>query len=116
MIIGHGKPVIRGTRLPVTVVVGSLARGMLGHGHQVEFARSDVDWSASRYSLCLTHQVRLNDDSSETAQRAMGKFRLQLLPGEERISSLTVLVGSNSLLITGAAAASRALACLESPT
>jgi uncharacterized protein (DUF433 family) len=24
----HGKPVIRGTRLPVTVVVGSLAGGM----------------------------------------------------------------------------------------
>ena len=26
--IGHGKPVIRGTRVPVTVVVGSLAAGM----------------------------------------------------------------------------------------
>jgi uncharacterized protein (DUF433 family) len=26
--IAHGKPVIRGTRVPVTVVVGSLAAGM----------------------------------------------------------------------------------------
>ena len=26
--VAHGKPVIRGTRLPVTVVVGSLAGGM----------------------------------------------------------------------------------------
>lgn len=26
--IHHGKPVIRGTRLPITVVVGSLAGGM----------------------------------------------------------------------------------------
>jgi uncharacterized protein (DUF433 family) len=26
--IAHGKPVIRGTRVPVTVVVGSLAGGM----------------------------------------------------------------------------------------
>ena len=25
---GHGKPVIRGTRVPVTVVVGGLAGGM----------------------------------------------------------------------------------------
>ena len=26
--VSHGKPVIRGTRVPVTVVVGSLAGGM----------------------------------------------------------------------------------------
>jgi uncharacterized protein (DUF433 family) len=26
--IGHGKPVIRGTRVPVSIVVGSLAEGM----------------------------------------------------------------------------------------
>ncbi len=26
--VAHGKPVIRGTRVPVTVVVGSLAGGM----------------------------------------------------------------------------------------
>lgn len=26
--IGHGKPVIRGTRVPVSIVVGSLAGGM----------------------------------------------------------------------------------------
>ena len=26
--VHHGKPVVRGTRLPVTVVVGSLAGGM----------------------------------------------------------------------------------------
>jgi uncharacterized protein (DUF433 family) len=27
--IGHGRPVIRGTRVPVTVVVGGLAGGMI---------------------------------------------------------------------------------------
>jgi uncharacterized protein (DUF433 family) len=35
--IGHGKPVIRGTRLPVTVVVGSLAGGMTFEEVQREY-------------------------------------------------------------------------------
>jgi uncharacterized protein (DUF433 family) len=33
----HGKPVIRGTRLPVTIVVGSLAGGMTFEEVQREF-------------------------------------------------------------------------------
>jgi uncharacterized protein (DUF433 family) len=35
--IHHGKPVIRGTRLPVTVVVGSLAGGMTFEEIQREY-------------------------------------------------------------------------------
>lgn len=35
--ICHGKPVIRGTRVPVTVVVGSLAAGMTFEGVQREY-------------------------------------------------------------------------------
>jgi uncharacterized protein (DUF433 family) len=35
--IAHGKPVIRGTRLPVTVVVGSLAGGMTFEEVQREY-------------------------------------------------------------------------------
>lgn len=35
--IGGGKPIIRGTRLPVTVVVGSLAGGMTFQEIQREY-------------------------------------------------------------------------------
>lgn len=35
--IAHGKPVIRGTRIPVTVVVGSLAAGMSFEDVQREY-------------------------------------------------------------------------------
>lgn len=35
--IHHGKPVIRGTRVPVTVVVGSLAGGMTFEEIQREY-------------------------------------------------------------------------------
>lgn len=35
--IYHGKPVIRGTRVPVTVVVGSLAGGMTFEDVQREY-------------------------------------------------------------------------------
>lgn len=35
--ICHGKPVIRGTRLPVTIVVGSLAGGMTFEQIQQEY-------------------------------------------------------------------------------
>lgn len=64
--VNHGKPIIRGTRVPVTIVIGSLAGGMsfeeiqreydltaddiraalrfvgelvVSRGHEVEFAR-----------------------------------------------------------------------------
>ena len=35
--VSHGKPVIRGTRVPVTVVVGSLAGGMTFEDVQREY-------------------------------------------------------------------------------
>lgn len=35
--IGHGKPIIRGTRVPVTVIVGSLAGGMTFEEVQYEY-------------------------------------------------------------------------------
>jgi uncharacterized protein (DUF433 family) len=35
--IGHGKPVIRGTRVPVTVVVGGLVGGMTFEEIQREY-------------------------------------------------------------------------------
>ena len=35
--VSHGKPVIRGTRVPITVVVGSLAGGMTSEEVQREY-------------------------------------------------------------------------------
>ena len=35
--VSHGKPIIRGTRVPVTVVVGSLAGGMTFEEVQREY-------------------------------------------------------------------------------
>ena len=35
--VSHGKPIIRGTRVPVTVVVGSLAGGMTFEEVQLEY-------------------------------------------------------------------------------
>lgn len=46
--IHHGKPVIRGTRLPVTVVVGSLAGGMTFDEIQREY---DITASDIRAAL-----------------------------------------------------------------
>jgi len=45
--ICHGKPVIRGTRVPVTVVVGSLARGMTFEGVQREYDLTEDDIRAA---------------------------------------------------------------------
>jgi uncharacterized protein (DUF433 family) len=41
--ICHGKPVIRGTRLPVSIVVGSLAGGMTFEDVQREYGISGDD-------------------------------------------------------------------------
>jgi len=41
--IGHGKPVIRGTRTPVAIVVGSLAGGMSFEEVQREYDLSVED-------------------------------------------------------------------------
>lgn len=45
--ICHGKPVIGGTRLPVTVVIGSLAGGMSFEEIQREYDVTDDDIRAA---------------------------------------------------------------------
>jgi uncharacterized protein (DUF433 family) len=45
--ICHGKPVIRATRVPVTVVVGSLAAGMTFESVQREYDLTDEDIRAA---------------------------------------------------------------------
>ena len=35
--ISHGKPIIRGTRIPITIVIGSLAGGMIFEEIQREY-------------------------------------------------------------------------------
>jgi uncharacterized protein (DUF433 family) len=45
--ICHGKPVIRGTRMPVTVVVGSLAGGMTFEEVQREYDLTPEDIRAA---------------------------------------------------------------------
>ncbi len=43
----HGKPVIRGTRMPVALVVGSLAGGMTFEEVQQEYGLSVTDIRAA---------------------------------------------------------------------
>jgi uncharacterized protein (DUF433 family) len=45
--ICHGKPVIRGTRVPVTIVVGSLAGGMTFEEIQREYDLTTEDIRAA---------------------------------------------------------------------
>ena len=45
--ICHGKPVIRGTRVPVTVMVGSIASGMPFESIQHEYDTTADDISAA---------------------------------------------------------------------
>jgi uncharacterized protein (DUF433 family) len=45
--ICHGKPVIRGTRVPVTIIVGSLAGGMTFDEVQREYDLSAEDIRAA---------------------------------------------------------------------
>ncbi len=45
--ICHGKPVIRGTRVPVTVVVGSLAGGMTFEAIEREYNLAPEDTRAA---------------------------------------------------------------------
>lgn len=45
--ICHGKPVIRGTRMPVTLVVGSLAGGMTFEQVQDEYDLTPEDIRAA---------------------------------------------------------------------
>jgi len=52
--IHHGKPVIRGTRMPVSMVVGSLAGGMTFEDIQREY-----DLSAEQIRLALKAALEL---------------------------------------------------------
>lgn len=45
--VAHGKPVIRGTRIPVTLVVGSLASGMSFEDVQREYDLTPEDIRAA---------------------------------------------------------------------
>jgi len=45
--VSHGKPVIRGTRVPITVVVGSLAGGMTFEEVQREYDVTGEDIRAA---------------------------------------------------------------------
>jgi uncharacterized protein (DUF433 family) len=48
--VQHGKPVVRGTRVPVDIVVGSLAGGMTFEDVEREFGITD-----SEFHACLTY-------------------------------------------------------------
>lgn len=52
--ICHGKPVIRGTRVPVTIIVGSLASGMTFEDVQREY---DVSAEDIRAALKFVGQI-----------------------------------------------------------
>ena len=55
--VSHGKPVIRGTRVPVTVVVGSLAGGMTFEEVQREYdVTADDIRAALRFVAELAEQ------------------------------------------------------------
>lgn len=55
--ICHGKPVITGTRLPVKIVLGSLAGGMTSAEIQHEYDISEEDIKAA-----LTYAAELVDE------------------------------------------------------
>jgi uncharacterized protein (DUF433 family) len=57
--IGHGKPIIRGTRVPVTVIVGSLAGGMT-----FEDVQSEYDVTADDIRAALRFVSELADQES----------------------------------------------------
>jgi len=55
--ICHGKPIIRGTRLPVSIVVGSLAAGMTPEEIQHEYdITSDDIRAALEFANSLVEQ------------------------------------------------------------
>jgi uncharacterized protein (DUF433 family) len=50
--VAHGKPVIRGTRITVSVVLGSLAAGMSFEEIQREYALTAEDIRAALKFVC----------------------------------------------------------------
>ncbi|HEY0684674.1 MAG TPA: DUF433 domain-containing protein [Steroidobacter sp.] len=61
----HGKPVIRGTRVPVTIVVGSLAGGM-----SFEEIQREYDLTAEDIRAALKFVGELAEQESFHALRA----------------------------------------------
>jgi uncharacterized protein (DUF433 family) len=59
--IAHGEPVIRGTRVPVTVVVGSLAAGMTFEQVQREY---DLTAADVRAALRFVGEIAERDQGS----------------------------------------------------
>jgi uncharacterized protein (DUF433 family) len=57
--VSHGKPVIRGTRVPVTIVVGSLAGGMT-----FEEVQREYDVTADDIRAALRFVAELADQES----------------------------------------------------
>ncbi len=57
--VSHGKPVIRGTRVPVTVVVGSLAGGMT-----IEEVQREYDVTAEDIRAALRFVGELAEQES----------------------------------------------------
>lgn len=52
--ICHGKPVVKGTRVPVSIIVGSLAAGMSMEEIQVEY---DVTREAIQAALAFANDL-----------------------------------------------------------
>ena len=62
--IQHGKPVIRGTRVPISRIVGGLASGMMKEDIMREYEVTEEDiWAALSFATELIHDwiVRLPD-------------------------------------------------------
>jgi uncharacterized protein (DUF433 family) len=57
--IQHGKPVIPGTRIPVAVVVGSLARGMT-----YDEVMQDYGVTLDQIRQCLNYATHLVEDEA----------------------------------------------------
>jgi uncharacterized protein (DUF433 family) len=61
--VAHGKPVIRGTRVPLTVVVGSLAGGMT-----FEEVRREYDVTADDIRAALRFVAELGEYGRSSLQ------------------------------------------------
>jgi uncharacterized protein (DUF433 family) len=62
--ICHGKPVIRGTRMPVTLVVGSLVVGSLAGGMSFAQLRQEYDLTDEDIQAALKYVCELAEQES----------------------------------------------------
>jgi uncharacterized protein (DUF433 family) len=65
--ICHGKPVVRGTRVPVSIILGSLAGGMTQQQVQAEY-----DLSEANVRAALAYAAILVDEEQHHALPAGG--------------------------------------------